>query len=250
MSLVADAVVVTVPLGVLKTPSIDFTPPLPRRKRRAIQRLGCASTMKMAMKFPSVFWPAKQFIGLVGASVDIFGDGDHIEIVNSHYFHKNRVLIFEMEGAFAEGLSAMSDTDRTAMVMAAVRRAFPSAPEPSGVLTNNYVASPYTRCGFSYWPVGASGDDNLEVGGSVGGAHGDRILFGGEHTTAEFYANLHGAVEEGRRVAADVDARGGLLQRVVGSLLGGGDGLVASMVGGVAKRTKKFRPTWCPAPCQ
>lgn len=37
----ADAVVVTVPLGVLKRPdALRFRPPLPARKRGAIQRIG------------------------------------------------------------------------------------------------------------------------------------------------------------------------------------------------------------------
>ena len=35
-----DAVLVTVPLGVLKHGSIEFSPPLPQRKLEAIKRLG------------------------------------------------------------------------------------------------------------------------------------------------------------------------------------------------------------------
>ena len=35
-----DAVVVAVPLGVLKAGAISFSPPLPLRKQEAIQRLG------------------------------------------------------------------------------------------------------------------------------------------------------------------------------------------------------------------
>ena len=36
----ADACLVTVPLGVLKTSAIKFQPPLPPWKRQAIERLG------------------------------------------------------------------------------------------------------------------------------------------------------------------------------------------------------------------
>lgn len=42
-ALAADAAVVTVPLGVLKNGGLEFCPPLPLSKARAIKRLGCGS---------------------------------------------------------------------------------------------------------------------------------------------------------------------------------------------------------------
>lgn len=44
-AVVADACIVTVPLGVLKADTIDFQPPLPEAKRQAISRLGCAGVL-------------------------------------------------------------------------------------------------------------------------------------------------------------------------------------------------------------
>lgn len=40
-AIAADAAVVTVPLGVLKAAGLEFSPPLPVAKARAINRLGC-----------------------------------------------------------------------------------------------------------------------------------------------------------------------------------------------------------------
>lgn len=53
-----DAVLVTVPLGVLKAGTIAFTPPLPERKQRAIARLGMGTLDKLYLLFDTVFWDA------------------------------------------------------------------------------------------------------------------------------------------------------------------------------------------------
>ncbi|WP_299615399.1 FAD-dependent oxidoreductase [Pelagibius sp.] len=51
-----DAVIVTVPLGVLKKGAIRFDPPLPARKTRAIQRLGMGTLDKVYLLFDQAFW--------------------------------------------------------------------------------------------------------------------------------------------------------------------------------------------------
>ena len=53
---VADAVVVTVPLGVLKHGDVAFDPPLPERKRLAVSNLGFGVLNKVVLLFPRVFW--------------------------------------------------------------------------------------------------------------------------------------------------------------------------------------------------
>ena len=51
-----DAVVVTVPLGVLKAGTIQFTPALPANKQKAIQRLGMGTLDKIYLQFDDPFW--------------------------------------------------------------------------------------------------------------------------------------------------------------------------------------------------
>ena len=51
-----DAVLVTVPLGVLKAKKIDFEPGLPRKKLQAIKRLGMGTLDKLYLRFDDVFW--------------------------------------------------------------------------------------------------------------------------------------------------------------------------------------------------
>lgn len=60
----ADAVLCTMPLGVLKKKAVIFEPELPPRKVAAIERLGFGLLNKVAVVFPYVFW---------GEDLDAFG---------------------------------------------------------------------------------------------------------------------------------------------------------------------------------
>jgi hypothetical protein len=55
----ADAVLVTLPLGVLKAGHVAFDPPLPAAKQTAIERLGVGQLEKVILRFPVNFWSAK-----------------------------------------------------------------------------------------------------------------------------------------------------------------------------------------------
>ncbi len=53
----ADHVVITIPLGVLQSESVQFTPALPSAKRTAIAKLGMGVLNKCYLRFARAFWP-------------------------------------------------------------------------------------------------------------------------------------------------------------------------------------------------
>jgi hypothetical protein len=55
----ADAVLVTLPLGVLKAGDVKFDPPLPEAKQTAVDRLGVGQLEKVVLRFSVNFWSAK-----------------------------------------------------------------------------------------------------------------------------------------------------------------------------------------------
>ena len=57
----AEHVVVTVPVGVLKAGNITFFPPLPEWKLEAIGKLNMGVLNRIALKFQDVFWPKDQY---------------------------------------------------------------------------------------------------------------------------------------------------------------------------------------------
>ena len=65
-SVVADAVVVTVPIGVLHARSIAFTPPLPADVEEAIDLIGCGPIVKVFTTFDEAWWPPDTIVRLVG----------------------------------------------------------------------------------------------------------------------------------------------------------------------------------------
>jgi len=52
----ADHVIITLPLGVLKTKGVVFSPPLPDDKQGAIDRFGMGLLDKVVLEFPYAFW--------------------------------------------------------------------------------------------------------------------------------------------------------------------------------------------------
>ncbi len=58
----AEAVVVTLPLGVLQAGSVAFEPALPAQKQGAIDRLGMGQCHKLVLLFDEVFWDDAEFI--------------------------------------------------------------------------------------------------------------------------------------------------------------------------------------------
>ncbi len=69
----ADAVVVTLPLGVLQAGSVEFAPALPPAKLAAIDRLGMGHLSKLYLRFPEVVWdPDVEFIGYIGPERGVF----------------------------------------------------------------------------------------------------------------------------------------------------------------------------------
>jgi len=252
----ADAVIVTLPLGTLQRNTVTFTPPLPRWKRRALHRLGCAPTLKVGMRFETpVFWPTTvQFFGKVGKSnTGRFGEGNLIEFLNMDYHHRNGVLVAEIDGEYAT--EALHSGNVTAILMSELRLMFGSdIPWPLDVRINDYIHDPAMGgCGFSFWPPFSSGDDNLEVGASIG-SH--RVYFAGEHTTPEFYANLHGALIEGASAADRLERETSVISsRAALEYLSSFFSYFTistwtSGVGTKRSRTAHFKPRWCPASCQ
>jgi monoamine oxidase len=103
----ADAVIITVPLGVLKKNQITFNPPLPKEKQKAIQRLGMGLFNITAIKFPASFWPetcqAMFFLPPDTLSIPVF--------FNLHNFTKQPILVGYSGGERARQLENFSDIE-------------------------------------------------------------------------------------------------------------------------------------------
>jgi monoamine oxidase len=100
-----DRCVVTVPLGVLQSDDVIFTPPLPIRHRAAIGRLGMGLLDKIVMRFRERFWDDTDMIYLAGDAFDI------VVWSNLERVTGEPVLVGYVAGRAAATLSDASDSE-------------------------------------------------------------------------------------------------------------------------------------------
>ena len=189
----AARVMVTLPLGVLKSDAVEFDPPLPDAKRTAIQRLGMGVLDKVVVAFNEPFWPEDvHWFGFVGADQPLHS------AFNGMVFTGEPILVGLRGGARARTGERRHDRDSVIEVVEALATAFDAdVPEPSGALVTRWAADPFARGSYSYVAAGASRDDHEALAEPVG----DRLLFAGEATSSEFFATVHGAYQSGLREA-------------------------------------------------
>jgi monoamine oxidase len=75
-------------------------------------------------------------------------------------------------------------------------------PEPRAMIRTSWSADPWARGSYSFLPVGADPTLRTALAQPIDG----RLFFAGEATSSAAPATVHGALESGRRVAAEVAA--------------------------------------------
>jgi monoamine oxidase len=122
-SVVADAAVVTLPLGVLKAGSVAFSPALPTRKREAIAALGMGTLDKLYLRFDRVFWDAAPT--WITTPETGLPPGHFNDWLNMAKFTGAPVLLAFNGGPAALALSELSDEALLAQALGVLQAAYP-----------------------------------------------------------------------------------------------------------------------------
>jgi monoamine oxidase len=196
----ADRCVCALPLGVLKSGSVSFAPPLPEAHRAAIERLEVGVLDKLFLRFSAPFWgetTSAQVLGRSAAPVGRFA-----EWINLQALLGQPVLLGFNAGRIATELPS-DDATLVALALDDLRTMFGSAvPEPVAFLRTRWGEDPFARGSYSAFGVGSSPKDSETLGRALEG----RLFFAGEHTNPTNPATTHGAWLSGLRAAADVVA--------------------------------------------
>ncbi|CAF1070962.1 unnamed protein product [Rotaria magnacalcarata] len=200
----AEAVLVTVPLGVLKENVIIFDPPLPEDKQSAIERVGFGNLNKVVLCFDKIFWDANHTLfAHVNASTSSRG-----ELFLFWCFTKPPILIALVAGDAANVVECATDDVIIGRTLVVLRNIFGSVavPSPKESLVTRWKSDPFARGSYSYVAVGASGDDYDTLARPVEypGDKIPRVYFAGEHTNRNYPATVHGALLSGLREARRV----------------------------------------------
>ena len=193
----ADAAIVTVPLGVLKSGALAFEPALPRPKRDAIRRLGVGCLAKLALFYDKPFWPHEPYVFGMADGKDAMSP---TLAVNLWVTHRLPCLVFIVGGELGQEMERWPLDRAVEWAQRALRRMFGQAPQPVKTLRTGWTLDRFALGAYSHVPVGATPADFDALAEPVG----KRLLFAGEATCRQHWACVHGAHVSGLREAARV----------------------------------------------
>ncbi|KAJ8120022.1 hypothetical protein ONZ43_g3163 [Nemania bipapillata] len=206
----ADYVISTIPLGVLKYGSIEFQPPLPKKKTEAISRLGFGILNKIILVYDHAFWDT---------DADIFGClraplSRHSLKQSEYASQRGRcfqwfnvsntsgipVLLALMAGDAGFDTEHSKNDELVAEATGVLRRVFGTkVPQPVHSIVTRWGSDRFARGSYSSAGPTMGVDDYQAMAEPVG-----NLFFAGEHTTNTHPATVHGAYLSGLRAASEI----------------------------------------------
>lgn len=191
-------VVVTVSLGVLKHGDIRFLPELPERKRHVIQRLGMGNAAKYLLHFRTGKTLERLFRVAGGENESLQTIGCWWQSASNH-----KLLVGYTCGSRHDAVVGMDEPTLHQRVLSDLHNIVGHDVDDNVTSTQlvRWDTNPFVRGAYSNHPVGVSNDERAILAETIG----DRLFFAGEATVSSGnYATVHGAIESGQRVAAEI----------------------------------------------
>jgi monoamine oxidase len=198
----ARAVVITVPVAVLRANALSFHPEVPD-KRRAVERLDVGQVFKIVLRFRESFWEEDAF------PPELNFVHDHEAALPTWWTAlpaRVPVLTGWAGGPRAEALLARSERARVAHSLDALSQAFAVPRARIDDLLDSWTmhdwwADPFSLGAYSYPCVGGIGAQR-----ALAKPVESTLFFAGEATDTEQTATVAGAIASGRRAAREVIA--------------------------------------------
>jgi monoamine oxidase len=190
--------IVTLPLGVLQSKAVRFSPSL--EKGNALRKLASGPVIRVAMRFQRPFWearaPGTAFFHVPEAAFPTFWTPLPIRAA---------LLTAWAGGTKAARLTGTSRDRLVARAVQAVAAVFgPDAKEQlASALVQDWQADPCSRGGYSYVLVGGMGAREL-----LAEPLDDTLFFAGEATDTDEAGTVAGALRSGQRAAREVLKKG------------------------------------------
>ncbi len=185
----ADKVIITVPIPILKTGDIEFTPPLPKEKITAFSKIGMDAGMKVFLKFNAKFYDQNIVGGTICAA---YADESIGKVQND-----NVLLAFVM-GEQAEYLTTLGNNDAiTKALLQELDTMYNGLATQSFISSHvqNWTTNPFIKGAYSYSKIGI-GDARKIACLSIN----KKVYFAGEAmNTNGHHQTVHGAIETGYR---------------------------------------------------
>ncbi|OII21741.1 amine oxidase [Curtobacterium sp. MCBA15_016] len=193
----AEAVVVTVPVGVLQAGDLVIEPPLPARHRQALGRLRMNAFEKVVLRFPERFWDADVYavrqLGPAGRRWHSWYDLTRLDGVPT--------LLTFAAGPAAQAIRGWSEERVADSVLEQLRRLYGDAVgTPTSVLVTAWQDDPFARGSYAHMLPGSTTSDHDDLAVPIAG----RVHLAGEATWTDDPATVAGALYSGHRAAVAV----------------------------------------------
>ncbi|MFM7638082.1 MAG: flavin monoamine oxidase family protein [Crocinitomicaceae bacterium] len=191
---IADKVIVTVPISILKLNEITFNPALPSSKTEAFTKFGMGAGMKVFLKFSTKFYDDN----LIGGSVcGAYADDTVGKNTSDH------VLLAFVMGDQAANLNALgSDLAVTNLLLQELDTVYNGQATANFIASSvhDYTAKPFIKGAYAYSTIGM-GDARKVAAQPVA----DKVFFAGEAMNVNgHHQTVHGAMEAGYKAVIDI----------------------------------------------
>ena len=194
----ADRVIVTLPLGVLKAGNVHFVPALPEEKQTAIASLGMGVLNKCYLRFPKVFWPNDvDWLEYIAEE-----HGEWTEWVSFVRTTGQPVLLGFNAGTRGREIEALTDEQIVESAMETLRILYgDDIPEPTDFQITRWASDPFARGSYSFCSLGSTPQMRRELARPLDG----KLFFAGEATSVDYYGTADGAYQSGLRAAEEIN---------------------------------------------
>jgi monoamine oxidase len=190
----ADYVVLAVPASTAR--DIEFEPRLPDRQQRAIASLRYGPATRVLLQFARRFWRKRGRPNAFGSDQPFGAVWDG----NEDQRGRAGILTLLAGGRASESVRSILASDGWSGLVDRLR--WLGAPsELLGSLTVTWEDDPWSRGGYAVFDPAFDPALRPWLSRAAG-----RIVFAGEHTSERWQGYMNGAVESGRRAAAEVRA--------------------------------------------
>ncbi|HZX73708.1 MAG TPA: NAD(P)/FAD-dependent oxidoreductase, partial [Cyclobacteriaceae bacterium] len=209
----AKKVIVTVPISIVKSGAISFSPGLPASMTGSLNKFGMDSSMKFIFDFKKNFWG--------DGSGFVWGGTTAPQYLNTGVGRStlSRTLAITVNGPAAATLSAMTRENQIKAILAELDSVYagqasqflrytlsdngvtPAPPVYPIVAVKDWGKDEYAKGGQSYPLPGATDDDRINIGQPIN----KKIFFAGEATDVSGDAGtINGALASAERAANEV----------------------------------------------
>jgi monoamine oxidase len=190
----AEAALVTLPLGILKTGQVTFAPPLPANKVDAIGKMQFGNVIKIIFQFRDTFWDGRGFLHAFDEPIPTWW-GDQ----------RGPVIVGWAGGSKAEALLNCSSAQLETLGLDILAKMFAQSParlrdQLVAFHFWNWAQDPDIGGAYSYIPV-----NGLDLPMTLAQPVDDTLFFAGEAIVADAQTGtVFGALESGQRAAREI----------------------------------------------